>query len=267
MPLAWLYFPLRKQARLGEQRELTTNALRKRTPSAARRSMFGVLNHGNRPLSPCSFWTALMASYRWSSANIKTKFGRSAAAASGAEASRTAAVRIERDMAAPSASDERCTRPGGGVILMPTRDQVNDRLLSKEKSAMITDRRHSAALALAAVALMGTPAVAADPLVFISAFAPGEKGGIHAYEFDGKTGELEPVHRTGGVENPFFLAFSPDRKYLYSIHAREFGGKENEQVAAYQVVGRTGELKPLNRRSAEGIAACYLDVDQTGKTL
>ena len=68
-------------------------------------------------------------------------------------------------------------------------------------------------------------------------------------------------------ENPFFLALSPDRKFLYSIHAKQFGGKENEQVAAYQVVGRTGELKLLNRQSAEGTAACYLDVDKTGKAV
>src|SRR5213079_3388119 len=51
------------------------------------------------------------------------------------------------------------------------------------------------------------------------------------------------------------------------IHAKQFGGKENEQVAAYEVVGRTGELKLLNRQSAEGTAACYLDVDATGKVV
>jgi 6-phosphogluconolactonase len=112
-----------------------------------------------------------------------------------------------------------------------------------------------------------SPAPAADPLVFVTAFAPGDRGGIHAYEFDTKVGKLKPLHRTSGVENPFFLAVSPDKRFLYSIHATQFGGKENEQVAAYQIVGRTGELKLLNRQSAEGTAACYLDVDRTGKTL
>lgn len=69
------------------------------------------------------------------------------------------------------------------------------------------------------------------------------------------------------MENPFFLALSPDKKALYSIHAKQFGGKENEQVAAYQVVGRTGELKLLNRQSSQGTASCYLDVDKTGKAV
>lgn len=123
-------------------------------------------------------------------------------------------------------------------------------------------------LALAALALVAAPGPAADPpVVFITSFAAGDKGGIVAYEFDTTGGKLKELRRTAGVEHPFFLALSPDKKFLYSIHAKQFGGKESEHVAAYSVVGRTGELKLLNRQSAEGTAACYLDVDKTGKTV
>jgi 6-phosphogluconolactonase len=108
---------------------------------------------------------------------------------------------------------------------------------------------------------------APDRLVFVSAFATGDKGGIHAYQLDLETGTLKEVHRTTGVENPFFLALSPDRKFLYSIHGKTFGGKEHEQVAAYKVVGNSGKLELLNRQSALGSVACYLDVDSTGKTV
>ena len=133
---------------------------------------------------------------------------------------------------------------------------------------MTTDRR-TLASALAAFAMITAPcpAVAADPLVFVTAFAPGERGGIHAYEFSTNDGGLRTLRRTAGAENPFFLALSPGGKYLYSIHAKQFGAKANEQVAAYEVVGRAGELKLLNRQSAEGTAACYLDVDKTGKAV
>jgi 6-phosphogluconolactonase len=106
-----------------------------------------------------------------------------------------------------------------------------------------------------------------EPLVFISAFAAGKDGAIHAFQLDRSTGCLKPVHRTANVENPFFLAVSPNQKFLYSIHARKFGGREHEQVAAYAIAGRTGQLKLLNRQSALGSAACYLDVDATGKTV
>jgi 6-phosphogluconolactonase len=129
---------------------------------------------------------------------------------------------------------------------------------------MLPDRRHVLTLALAALA---ATASAADPLVFVTAFAPGEQGGIHAYTFDSKEGTLKSLHRTGGVENPFFIALSPDRRFLYSIDAKQFGGKENEHVAAFELVGRTGELKLLNRQSSMGTASCYLMADQTGKTL
>lgn len=109
---------------------------------------------------------------------------------------------------------------------------------------------------------------AEEPLVFISAFAPGDKGAIHAYQLNPETGELKLVQRTTDVEHPFFLAVSPDNKYLYSIHAPgKFGGKENEFVAAYKLLDRTGKLKLLNRQSSLGTASCYLDIDQSGKAV
>ncbi|NDF00154.1 MAG: hypothetical protein EB034_18045 [Verrucomicrobia bacterium] len=105
----------------------------------------------------------------------------------------------------------------------------------------------------------------AEPLVFISAFAPGTNGAILAFQLNPTTGVLKPLHRTEGVENPFFMVVSRDQKFLYSIHAKSFGGKEPEHVAAYAIEGRTGRLKLLNRQSTRGTASCYLDVDATGK--
>lgn len=106
-----------------------------------------------------------------------------------------------------------------------------------------------------------------DPLVFVSAFGAGEAGAIQAFRLDVKSGGLKATHRNGGVEHPFFLAVSRDKRFLYSIYAKQFGGSEAEQVASFELVGRTGELKPLNRQSARGTAACYLDIDAAGKTV
>ena len=111
-------------------------------------------------------------------------------------------------------------------------------------------------------------AFAAEHLVFASAFAKGTDAGIHAYQLDTKSGSLKQIQRTTEVEHPFFFALSPDQKFLYSIHAPgQFGGKTNEQVAAFEIQGKSGGLKLLNRQSALGTAACYLDVDKTGKTV
>lgn len=123
-------------------------------------------------------------------------------------------------------------------------------------------------LLLAALLGSVTPdASSAEPLVFISAFAPGTNGAIHAFHLNPESGRLTPVQRTDGVEHPFFMAGSRDQKFLYAIHAKNFGGKEPEQVAAYALEGRTGRLKLLNRQSTRGTASCYLDVDATGKTV
>lgn len=114
---------------------------------------------------------------------------------------------------------------------------------------------------------LAPPMKADDPLVFISSFAGGEDGAVNAYRLSLADGTLSPLARTGGVENPFFLAVSPDRRFLYAVHALAFGGEEDEEVAAYAIDPKSGGLTPLNRQSARGAATCYLDVDATGKTL
>ncbi|MEO6785212.1 MAG: lactonase family protein [Chthoniobacteraceae bacterium] len=120
---------------------------------------------------------------------------------------------------------------------------------------------------MAAVLITPADTRADEPLVFISAFASGDKAAIHAFEFDTKSGALKPLHRTTDIRNPFFLAVSPNRHFLYATDAKKFGGNEDEFVAAYAIEGHSGQLRRLNRQSSRGTASCYLDVDATGKTV
>ncbi len=110
-------------------------------------------------------------------------------------------------------------------------------------------------------------ALASDPVVFVSAFNSGDEGAIHAYRFDSATGQLKLLHRTTDVENPFFLAVSPNGRFLYSIDAPQFGGPNNEFVAAFAIEEHDRRLTRLNRQSTRGTASCYLDVDATGKAV
>ncbi len=116
-------------------------------------------------------------------------------------------------------------------------------------------------------ALLASSSFAADPLVFISAFASGDKAGIHAFSFDSVKGSLKPLHRTTEIQHPFFLSVSPDKRFLYAIDAEKFGGDEDEKVAAFALEGRTGRMKRLNEQTARGAASCYLDADATGKSV
>ena len=113
----------------------------------------------------------------------------------------------------------------------------------------------------------GSTASADESLVFATSFVAGENGAIQAYRLDVAAGALKPVHRTTGIENPYFIVVSRDQKFLYSINAKSFGGTEPEQVAAYALEGRTGKMKFLNRQSTRGTASCYLDIDATGKSV
>jgi len=112
----------------------------------------------------------------------------------------------------------------------------------------------------------GNYSMSAETIIFVSSFAPGEQGAIQALTLDLNNGALKPLARTTGVENPFFLALSPDKKFLYSIHAKKFGGKDDEEIASFQILEQ-GKLKLLGKSSARGTAACYLDVDKNGKTV
>ncbi len=120
-----------------------------------------------------------------------------------------------------------------------------------------------------ATAMLISPVLsqAEDSLVFVSSFAAGDQGAIQAYRLNDQSGVLTPASKTTGVENPFFLALGPDGKHLYSIHAAKFGGQDPGQIAAYKIVGKSGELELINRQSTLGVASCYLDVDAKGKAI
>ena len=118
------------------------------------------------------------------------------------------------------------------------------------------------------VCLTASSAALADlPLLFISAFAPGEKGAIHSFKFDPTNGSLEEIARNTEVSNPFFLAVSKDNRFLYATYSKQFGGKENEHISSYALEGRSGKLRSLNQESSHGRATCYVTVDATGHSV
>lgn len=105
-----------------------------------------------------------------------------------------------------------------------------------------------------------------EVMALISAFAAGEDGAIHAYRVDSNTGRMEFITRSSDVEHPFFLALSPDKRFLYSIHEPcRFGGEEHGNVRAFTLDSGAGTLSCLNEQTSGGSAACYLDVDRTGR--
>ena len=82
-----------------------------------------------------------------------------------------------------------------------------------------------------------------------------------------------------GVENPFFLALSPDKKFLYSIHAKQFGGQgeragrgvpgrrpDRRAEVAQPAVGRGHRgVLPGRRQDREGRARGELLLGERGR--
>ena len=113
-----------------------------------------------------------------------------------------------------------------------------------------------------------TASAAEKVQVFVSSFAPAGKAGIYAYTIHTGDGSVKQTASYTEAAHPFFLALSPSGKTLYSIHAPNgFGGEQDEEIAAFRVTNDDGELKLLNRQSSHGTASCYLDVDNHGRLL
>ncbi len=106
-----------------------------------------------------------------------------------------------------------------------------------------------------------------DAMLFISSFAAGDDGAIHTCRFDLESGRLSLLRKATDIENPFFLAVSADGRFLYAVDAEKFGDDVNEFVAGYRIKPVTGQLTRLNQQSAMGRTSCYLDVDDSGRTV
>jgi 6-phosphogluconolactonase len=82
---------------------------------------------------------------------------------------------------------------------------------------------------------------------------------------DNSTGAVEQVSVTGGIENPSFVALSPDNANLYAVaEIDEHSGQSSGAVFSYSISPDSGELTYLNQQPTGGPGPCHLTVDATG---
>ena len=62
----------------------------------------------------------------------------------------------------------------------------------------------------------------------------------------------------GETKDPSFLAFHPNKKFLYAVNEGQ------ASVSAFAIDAKTGELTFLNSQPSGGGAPCHLLVDPTG---
>ena len=105
-------------------------------------------------------------------------------------------------------------------------------------------------------------------LVAVGTYTRTTSDGIYVCEFDGETGELDPVSSIAGAENPSFLALHPNGRTLYATsEIEDFEGERQGALYAYDVDSDAGRLSLINVVGSGGAGPCHVSVDATGRYL
>jgi 6-phosphogluconolactonase len=95
--------------------------------------------------------------------------------------------------------------------------------------------------------------------------------GIYAYAYDADTGHVAPLGLAAETSNPSWIAFHPNRRFLYATNeVGNFKGPNSGGLSAFSIDRNkdglpTGKLTFLNEVSTRGAGTCYVTIDRTGK--
>lgn len=104
--------------------------------------------------------------------------------------------------------------------------------------------------------------VAEDYYLLIGTYTTAPTDGIEVYRYNSKTGKFQFANRTA-IQNPSYLALSPDQKHLYSVS--EAGNPNGGTVAAFSFDDDSGVLAKINSQPSSGNHPCYVSVHKNGK--
>jgi len=103
-------------------------------------------------------------------------------------------------------------------------------------------------------------------LCYIGTYTKTTSQGVYLYEQDPHTGELKFLNVSWAGDEPSYMAFHPNGRYLYAVsETGEFEGQPWGQVSALSIDSQSGALTLLNQVPAEGRSPCYVSVDGTGQ--
>ena len=154
----------------------------------------------------------------------------------------------------------------------------------RARSAATTTRRELLGFSAAWMAMAAArPSDAADPqpggvaataevgaeilprFAYVGSFATSTRGahgeGLSVYVIDAATGRWTRVQLLSSVVNPGYLALDPRRPVLYAVQP---GANE---VSAFAIDDRTGELTLINRQPSGGDDPSHLAIDPAGRFL
>jgi 6-phosphogluconolactonase len=93
--------------------------------------------------------------------------------------------------------------------------------------------------------------------MYVGTYTNGQSEGIYQLQFDTDTGELNDLRLVATIENPSFIAYSPNKKYLYATD------EGNSTVSSFKIEDN-GMLKFINKVKSFGGAPCHISINQKG---
>lgn len=94
--------------------------------------------------------------------------------------------------------------------------------------------------------------------LYIGTYTDGESEGIYELQFNAKTGELTNLNLAAKIENPSFIAYSPNKKYLYAV------GEGGDGTVSSFKLEEKGMLKFINKQKSFGGAPCHISINKEG---
>jgi len=94
--------------------------------------------------------------------------------------------------------------------------------------------------------------------LYIGTYTDGDSKGIYQATFNSETGELTHFQLVAETKDPSYIAYSPDKKFMYAV-----GEGGTGTVSAFKVE-ENGTLEILNTVPSNGGAPCHISINPAG---
>ena len=93
--------------------------------------------------------------------------------------------------------------------------------------------------------------------LYIGTYTDSDSEGIYQLQFNTETGTLSNLKLVAKTNNPSFLSFSPNKKFIYAVNETESG-----EVSAFKVA--PDSLTFLNTVKSNGAHPCHISMNESG---
>lgn len=94
--------------------------------------------------------------------------------------------------------------------------------------------------------------------LYVGTYTKGESKGIYRLDFNTKTGELSNKQLAVATRHPSFIAYAPNKKYIYAV------GETIPSIVSAFKVKDDGKLEFLNSENSNGKNPCHVSINESG---